>query len=723
MLFAAAALWGAVFPVAAQISVPAPAGPQDRPVLDPITCPLCPGEGIVPPTPRPDIGIWPVEQAYFVSVDWFGRERTDKWVQKGLDSLRKNIYRKYYIEKGYFLIMLPSDSSRDREMDHFFYISEDPKSEPQIIFMKDIHRLEESGRGLSQSIITAMLEGDTDLIRLAGRTLFDSKFTAKEWSYDLHQMHFGSTGPGESSRPYYYKFRQNGLTKIKVEGGVGGSLQLGNAPYYVGGSLGMEASAKFKYRQSELAKDAVPRAKIGFWGKVPFIPNASFGLNALQGWHAEGGIFETEIRAGLFHGMGNATLGAVAYRRITGEELLSSAQRAVGGKIFYSPSAAVSLFLSYERSRGSSQEKDEQVFLFGVDLAGRNTRAADPALWARTILGEKETAAGRAAFFSLCQDGAGLLAKKPARAQELLDGLRLSELSRLSDFTLALPGGLFLRLSPQELMEAAGSMERWTFLNAPRGVDARIPGWPGMEAAPRKGSEVVSRLLERIPRKDLRAALEFADPALSAQVAPIILIHAAAARRTVDFRVTQALMFLALTVEKAADPFARLTGDDPEAEQVWFRITRESRSQLLTSKEPLRQAGGWLKREFEEDGEKLSLYLAGYGRERLRLAQAGPAWPKNLTLSVADEDWAPLLAGYGEGYFAAIVDPFRQHAAKHGSSVTQITLTYWPLPSSSIHLRKIGSDYYVALPPPDHRRSPQETLHNALELIHSALKN
>ncbi len=697
--------------------VPPTLPPPDSTELGPLP------DGTLPSRGRhaalPEFGFCPLDLAYGLSIDWFGRDRTDAWIKKGLESLEKNLYRKYYIEGGLFLIQLPDPNDPTPDNDHMFYIPNNPGDDPRVIFMKDIHRLEESGRGMTRDILRSLLEGDKDLLKLAGRAMFDSKFNTREWNFVLGEKNF--TGD-KDNRPYYYKFRQSGFTKIKFEAGLGHSLQLGDAPVYLGGSLGVEAHAK--YRSSGLGKDAVPRAKIGLWGKLPFSSGTSWGLTAIQGWHAEGGVFETEFRAGLFHGTGSSSLGAMAYKRITGRDPLSREGDATGAQVFWSPSETVSFYLSYERSE-SRGSKDDQRFLLGVDFLGRRNNTADVAGWTRRLLGPVETPETLKAFYGLCRAGAETI---PARLdpQGLMSALRLRELESLRDFVLLLPGGGYLVLKPGELLESARAIERWAFSHPPDRREPPLPGWATVEVQPRPGPEVVRELLRRIPPAELDGATGGVTPALVAHLERMLLIHAAAVRRNVDFRVSQATLLLATVARQARDdPLARNSSyyDDPEAAGLWVRISRSRQRDLEDFVKTLGRASAWIKQEFGHEAEKLTTLLSAHGADRIAAAQKAPGWPPNLEVFAHRDFWPPVLAGYGEAFVGALLTPFYERAKAPDAPQLGVTLGYIPLPSS-IRLKRLSpGSYYLEIPEPRPEIGRRAMLDFALPYIREALAN
>lgn len=708
-VFAAAWAHGAFPPL------PRPLPVQDEPSVGPIDCKQCPW-GPRPGAPGLETGLWPIDQLVGLSVDWFGADKTRGWLERGALSLQKNVYRKYYIESGYFLIQLPPAGSADIRNDHMIWIPKDPSQDPRVIFMGDIHRLSEAGAGTHDAIVEALLSGDRDLLRYAGRTIFDSKLTLREWNYSIMEQGFdGTQGPDERGRrPWYYKFRQSGLTKLRVEGGIGESVRIGDLPLFAGGALTVEAGAS--YRSWGLRKDAVPRAKLGLWGKVPYAPNTSFGLSAIQGWHAEGGVFETEFRAGIFHGVGDRTFGAIGYHRRSGPDPWSREGAASGAQVFYSPSHMVSIFLSYERAAFSG-EKDDQRFLVGVDLMAAR-HAADPAGWAESVLGEPPIReAELEAFHALA--GAGLDSLESSRgAQDALDRLRAEGLRNAPDFMLILPGGAYVALPPALLLEGAREIERWEFNHPAPGTDPPVPGWALTEVPPRAASEVIGELIRPLPPEEISRAREIAGPGLERQLAQVLLIHASNVRRSVDFRVAQAATFLGIAAQKARqDPYARTTGRDGRAELIWRRLSRLARPRQDALLETLARAAAWLGQEFRLEGARLEARLKTYGKDRLETAQGLPGWPKGLRISVQDDAWAPILAGHGERFLAALISPFKEKAA--GKPLI-VSVGYVPLPGS-VRLRQTEPGrFYLELPAPG--RGREDLLRRALESIRAALE-
>lgn len=55
--------------------------------------------------------------------------------------------------------------------------------------------------------------------------------------------------------------------------------------------------------------------------------------------------------------------------------------------------------------------------------------------------------------------------------------------------------------------------------------------------------------------------------------------------------------------------------------------------------------------DFAGDDARLSARLVALGRERLSELTLDPSWPAGLEVSVADDQWAPLLGAYGDGAF------------------------------------------------------------------------
>lgn len=675
------------------------------------------------PDPIELTGFWPIDQLYGLSVDTFGRDRTEKWVKDGLKSLEKNLYRKHYIEQGYFLILLPLPGApRDPGDDHMFFVPKDPANDPRVIFMKDIHRLAEGAGGMHESIVQSLLAGDKDLLKLAGHTMFDSKFTVKDWSYALGGKDFDPTKGKD--RLYYYKFRQNGMTKIKLEAGIGKALQLGDAPIFIGGSVGVEAQAKLKYRLGELSRDAAPRAKLGVWGKMPWVEGASWGLSAIQGWHADDGRFENEFRVGVFQGSGQSTLGAVAYRRVSGADPFSPDSRALGGQLYYSPSDAIAFFLSGERVQ-SSGAQDEAKLLLGIELLAR--ARADPSRWADEILGEKTAyeRAEREAFFALAWKGS-LYLRDGARAGDALESpspegllrlLRETELESVEEFRLLLPGGVVLSAPPLAVLEAACSIEAKRFWLSNGGSE--IPGWPGPHCRPLDDKEAVRELLGRLPADALSQVERNAAPWFHEQMARVILIHASAVRRGVDLRVTQSGALMLTVLEKAAaDPYAKLEGS--EGRELWTLAAGLGRERLSAMSAMLGRALRWLRQEHALEGRKWTAELAGYGRWLLEESARSPAWPRGFSASAQrDEDWAPILAGHGQQFAESLLAVFR---AKAQSAPLSLRIFASPLPGQVRVRKHAEGSYSLEIPAAKPGMDHEKYLRESLATVEAALK-
>lgn len=657
-------------------------------------------------------GFWPADQLYRISLDWFGQERTEDWLQKGLKSLEKNIYRKYYIEGGYFLVPMqgPEASAADREWAMLF-VPLDPGNDPRVAFMKDIDKLEESAEGMHQAIRRAQETGDADLIQHAGGALFDSKFTKREWSYKVSESRLGR-------KPYYYKIDQRNFTELKAESGVGGSLQAGDAPLYFGGSLGAEGSLKFSLKVREFTEDAVPRAKVGAWGKVPFVENTGFGLSALQGWRAKDGVFETELRAGLFHGSGAGTAGLLAYRRTSGGDFLSRDGVATGAQAFYSPSEAVNIFLTWERSEADGK-KAEQRFLAGVDMVSR--KAADVEGLAAALAAGDGEAAGD--ILALADAGLAALAsprREKRDAQSILNVLRGALLDRQQGLVLDLPGGVGLVTSPRAVLEAARAMEKQEFRSTPASGDPPIPGWALVETPNWGPKDAMRQLLRKVQAGDLDRARQAAGGRLEERMAAVVMIHASAIRRNVDYRVIQAALLLAAVAQEASDNPSRRAGGGGDGRRLWQRMTRLSRAEQAELAQELARAGAWVRQEFRLEGEKLRARLKAHGKDRLREARESPSWPAGLEADVSENAWPGLLTGYGEDFLPALLAPAAEHLQSKPGTLT-VRFGHVPIAGSPRVRRISKSELYVELPIPDQGESRTETLKGAASAVRSAL--
>ena len=115
---------------------------------------------------------------------------------------------------------------------------------------------------------------------------------------------------------------------------------------------------------------------MGFWGKAPFLDNASFGLSALQtlDWRTRKGettqLFYTEHRVGLFHHSKGNAYSFLGYHRRSGSEFNSTDSRTTGVQGTYAPRGSpVAYFLSLDHTDYHSKEtEDDTRFYAGIDV-------------------------------------------------------------------------------------------------------------------------------------------------------------------------------------------------------------------------------------------------------------------------------------------------------------------------------------------------------------------
>lgn len=643
---------------------------------------------------------WPLSKLYGISESLFGRERSDSFLRKGMDSLRKTAYWKYIIGKGYFLLP-PYDPAdpQPRLHDPTLYLPSDPKRDPRVILMRDLIRTGSSAAGVTKAVREAQASGDKDLVNLAGKSIFDSNLTRRRWDQDWAEKKFGD-------KPYYYKLRQRGGNRLNLEGGLGGALQIANSPYFVGGSVGGELDGKYSFRRNEFLPDAVPKVKVGAWGKVPFLTGTSFGLSALQAYHTRrGGIFETELRAGLFHGSGNSALGAIAYQRISGEEIFSDKGRTTGAKLYYSPSEAVAYFLSYERREVDSLKSDpEEKYLAGVEfLAGREwlrmDQMAEEFLGERGSEGLKDLYSGARTALSYLSSPQGA---KDTNPQGLINALRAKAMEDDPPLALELSAGNKIELPAGALIETARSMERWSRKN-PSGQEAPIPGWALVEVPPMKGEDAVRSLAKGLPAGHPTGAAE-----------EILLISASAERRNADYRATQTLMFLTAALKAVTqDAAVKRTSDSTEGKDLLAALNSLDTNQRRQFEKRLAKASVWVGQEYELEGRKLAERLKAYGKNWLKAAMGSSDWPSGLSVEVAPEIWPGLLAGYGEPFLYKLLEPLRESAKGRLS----VRLDSSPLPDTPRVIRRSGSEISIQLPFPPEGKSPEEILGEVLAKI------
>jgi len=549
---------------------------------------------------------------------------------------------------------------------------------------------------MHQGIVQALLNGDEDLLKLAGHTAFDSKYTVREWSHTVGEKEIPGIGHGK--QPYYYRFRQSGLTRVRVEGGVGQAWQLGDAPYYVGAALGVDASARVRLR-SGFTQDAVPRAKFGVWGKVPFVPGTSFGLSAIEGFHANGGTFETEFRAGVYTGSGESTFGLVGYHRMSGSNIrYDEGGNGTGAQASFSPDGVFAFFVNYDRA--TTAGKTDQTWLAGVELLAR--RKSDPTAWARQAAGPGAGEAAVAALLDLARAGYSAI-DKGADARETLDALRARALETEAPLVLRLPDGPLV-VSAGDLLEAARAVEKWRFGRASR--DAQVlPGWARREVNARSPEEALAAL----------AGGRHVPP----QLLPVLLIHASGLRRGVDFRAAQATLFLTACARTAHDdPYADVLAGEERAVFMWRRLAVLGRARLGKAVAELTSVGNRLREDLACEGEKLENALRAYGVERLEAARAQPSWPRQLDASVSDDAWGPILGDFGERTFAEVLSLFEEAAADKPVSVTIVAT---PVRGNSSARRLAPGRYFVDFRVPPPTRPAEELRADLLKAVAAAL--
>lgn len=170
--------------------------------------------------------------------------------------------------------------------------------------------------------------------------------------------------------------------------------------------------------------------------------------------------------------------------------------------------------------------------------------------------------------------------------------------------------------------------------------------------------------LARLPAELSAFLHQEIGPDLEKGVAQLVGWAAELLRRQID----QALLHILL----AAEELDRLTVDGGlKAGDLGVKMLQSSFQKLDARKQ--RKALDRLDRaarNFAEDraaeDAALGKRFVAYGKERLESAHLAPDWPQGLTIEVPEEAWLPILGGYGDGAFFALVERLKTRYAALG---------------------------------------------------------
>lgn len=108
--------------------------------------------------------------------------------------------------------------------------------------------------------------------------------------------------------------------------------------------------------------------------------------------------------------------------------------------------------------------------------------------------------------------------------------------------------------------------------------------------------------------------------------------------------------------------------------------------------------------EAQAQEERLAAKLEEYGRRRFEALTLDPSWPKHVTVTVPEKDWAPLLAYYGDGPLFAFLEKIKGRYAGGAGGPVEIELAFDPdsrfgSAGAGVWASKGGSRVRFTLPP------------------------
>jgi len=226
-------------------------------------------------------------------------------------------------------------------------------------------------------------------------------------------------------------------------------------------------------------------------------------------------------------------------------------------------------------------------------LRGRDP--ASVAIMAEDILGPNPEDKALEALYADTGQGLDTLASpgKPD-SQGLMDRLRSRILEQGQPLVVEPAPGRQVSIPLSRLLEAARAIEKWNYSGFAT-EDRDLPGWALSDPLPRRGEEAMRDLLEgtagEIVERD-------------------VLVYASALRRSVDFRATQAALFLEAMAKRVAEAQAlRFPFHPAQAEEKLAALKRLSPGQAKEIQGLLSRASCWLRQEFKLEGKKLEKRL------------------------------------------------------------------------------------------------------------------
>lgn len=184
----------------------------------------------------------------------------------------------------------------------------------------------------------------------------------------------------------------------------------------------------------------------------------------------------------------------------------------------------------------------------------------------------------------------------------------------------------------------------------------------------------------------------FVDVALKAAVS----WPAGVLRREVDRMALQVILAAETLDELSVDHGERIA--DLNVRGLMRSFDRLDERSQAVDRRALGSAERDLGAELQAQDRALRAQLTDYGAARLAWLQSQPAWPSNVGIAVRPEDWAPLLAAYGDAkLFDFVLKCKAELAASRGSAPARVLLELDRTPLQSVMVSR-GAVTVISLP-------------------------
>jgi hypothetical protein len=255
-------------------------------------------------------------------------------------------------------------------------------------------------------------------------------------------------------------------------------------------------------------------------------------------------------------------------------------------------------------------------------------------------------------------------------------------------------------LDPFLLKELTGQLDGLVKSQFP---DGQIPAACQGETTPAQVTDCAVALL---PADQAKILKELYGDGLGPLLQQAISWHADLIRRELDQTLLEVIRAATRNNEMTLDNGIRIG----ELNTPWLiaSFDRLGRPARTTLHKALASARGVVEDEVKAQEEKLRRRLRSYGEETLRSLNAG-----GLNVEVKAEDWAPLLAYYGDADLIAFI----QAAHKRLGPGQKLILGYNAVADFGIWTESRKDGYFVRLPPITGTNTARTTLRWALASI------